>query len=100
MIKTFAALAALECEHPAMKSTPDHKVPGCAVPESADKHRNNEVRVRAGKAALVAAYRNVKIFAQPGGKGAVPAPPEISDRLREIRRIKIFRENESEHQAM
>ena len=29
----------------------------------------------------------------------MPAPPEISDRLREIRRIKIFRENESEHQA-
>ncbi len=29
----------------------------------------------------------------------MPAPPEISDRLCEIRRIKIFRENESEHQA-
>src|SRR6266496_6647462 len=99
MINAFAALAALECEHPAMKSTPDHEVPRCAVPESADKHRDNEVRVRAGKAVLVAAYRNVKIFAQPRGKRDVPAPPEIGDRLREIRRIKIFRENESEYQA-
>src|SRR6266542_1777850 len=61
--------------------------------------RNSKVRVRAGKAVLVAAYRNVKIFAQPRGKRDVPAPPEISDRLREIRRIKIFSENETEHQA-
>src|SRR6476660_8755282 len=69
------------------------------MPKSADKHRNNEVRVRAGKGALVAAYRNVKIFAQPRGKRDVPASPEIGDRLRQIRRIKIFCENESEHQA-
>ena len=69
------------------------------MPKSADKHCDSEVRVRAGKAVLVAAYRNVKIFAQPRGKRDVPAPPEIGDRLREIRRIKIFRENESEHQA-
>ena len=66
MINAFATLAALECEHPAMKPAPDHKVPRCAVPESAEKHRDNEVRVRAGEAVLVAAYRNVKIFAQPG----------------------------------
>src|SRR5262249_54540253 len=85
--------------HPAMKTAPDHKVPRCAVPESADKHCDNEVRVRAREAVLVAAYRNVKISAQPRGKRDVPAPPKISDRLREIRRIKIFRENEPEHQA-
>src|SRR6266545_8240433 len=99
MINAFAALAALECEHPAMKSAPDHKVPRCAVPESADKHCDNEVRVCPGEAELVAAYRNVKIFAQPRGKRDVPTPPEIGDRLREIRRIKIFSENETEHQA-
>src|SRR5262245_4555847 len=82
-----------------MKAAPDHKVPGCAVPEPADHHCDNKVRVSAGKATLVSAYRNVKIFAQPRGKRDVPAAPEISDRLREIGRIKIFCENESEHQA-
>src|SRR5262249_11976993 len=82
-----------------MKPAPDHKVPGCAMPEPADQHCDNEVRVSAGEATLVSAYRDVKIFAQPRGKRDVPVAPEISDRLREIRRIKIFRENESEHQA-
>src|ERR1041385_782879 len=99
IIDAFAALAALECQHPAMKSAPDYKVPRCAVPKSTDKHRDDKVRIRARKAVLIAADGDVKVFAQPCRKRDVPAPPKISDRLCEIWRIKIFREHESKHKA-
>ncbi len=49
--------------------------------------------------APVAAERDVKVFAQPGRKRDVPAPPEIGDRFRAVGRIEIFREDEAEHEA-
>src|SRR5205814_9860318 len=70
-----------------------------SVPESAEQHREDQVNVSAAEPAPVSAERNVKIFAQPGGERDVPAPPEIGDRFRAIRRIEVFRENKTEHEA-
>ena len=60
---------------------------------------SDEIEVGAADPAPVAAERDVKVFAQPGRKRDVPAPPEIGDRFRAIGRIEILRENKAEHEA-
>ena len=99
VIETFPALAALEGEHAAVQSTPDDKIPRRAVPESAEQHGDDQIEVSASDFAAVAAERNVEVFAQPGRKRDVPAPPEIGDRFRAVGRIEIFREDKAEHEA-
>src|SRR5256885_16657959 len=99
MVEPFASLAALESEHAAMESAPDHEIPRRAVPQSAKQHRESQVDVGSPRALAISAERHGQVFAQPRGKGNVPAPPEVSDRLRWLGRIEIFRDDESETQT-
>src|SRR5205807_4362947 len=62
MIETFTALAALEREHAAVKSAPDHEIPRRAVPQSAEEHREDQVDVGAASATTIAAERDVEVF--------------------------------------
>src|SRR5437867_3025312 len=68
VIKTFPTLAALESEHSAVNSSPNNKIPGRPMPEPADQHCDDEIRVRARNPVTISAEWNVKIFAQPGRK--------------------------------
>src|SRR5213075_3587643 len=96
MVEPFASLAALESEHAAMESAPNHEIPRCAVPQSAEQHREDQVDVGSPCAPAISAERDVEVFPQPRGKRNVPAPPEVGDRFRAIRRIEILREAEPE----
>src|SRR5712691_9361439 len=68
---------AFDYEIGTVKQTPNHKSPCRAVPETAEKHDDNQIDRGANRADLIAAERNVKVIAQERGKRNVPAPPEI-----------------------
>ena len=79
-------------------SAPDDERPAGAVPEPADEHREHEVAVREERAAAVAAERDVEVVAQPARQRHVPAPPEVRDRRRRVRRVEVLREGEAEEE--
>ena len=99
MVEPFASLAALESEHAAMESAPDHEIPRRAVPQSAEQHRKDQVDVGSPPASAISAERDVEVFPQPRGKRNVPAPPEVSDGFRSIGRIEILSEDEAEDET-
>ena len=68
-----------------------------AVPQPADRHRQEQIGVGADVAVAIPAQRDVEIVAQPGRQADVPAPPEILDRHRQIRVAEILGVLEAEH---
>src|SRR5882724_933577 len=54
MVEPFASLAALESEHAAMESAPDHEIPRRAVPQSAEQHREDQVDVGSPRSFAIA----------------------------------------------
>src|ERR1700719_5102137 len=55
---------ALDHQIGAVQQTPDNKCPGRAVPETTEKHDDDQVERRAKWADLISAQRNVKVVAQ------------------------------------
>ena len=77
---------------------PDDERPAGAVPEAADEHRQHQVPVREERPAAVPAERDVEVVAQPARERHVPAPPEVRDRGRRVRRVEVLREREAEQE--
>src|SRR3546814_20718288 len=69
-----------------------------AMPEAADHHRQNQVAVCLEHPAAISTQRNIEIVPEPGGQADVPAPPELRDAARPIRRLEILDEPEADHQ--
>src|SRR5438552_15426956 len=59
---------AFDYEIGTMKQAPNHKSPGRAVPEAAEKHDDNQIDRGAHRTALVAANRNTKILGKDCGR--------------------------------
>lgn len=78
-------------EHHAVENTPNNKVQAGAVPESADKHRNQEVHVDTRDGDPRATERDIHVVHQPGGKRDMPVSPEFRDVDLEIWPIEILR---------
>ena len=87
----------IDDEKRSVKSTPDHKVPARAVPESPEQHSRHQVYMPADWALAVAAQREVKIVAKESGKRHVPSTPELDDVCRLVRRIEVERQTHPEH---
>src|ERR1700736_1124068 len=68
---------ALDDQIRTVQQTPNDEGPGGAVPETAEKHNNDEINRGTDWSDLIAAERNVKVVAQKCGKRNVPASPEI-----------------------
>ncbi len=82
-----------------MQQSPDHEVPASPVPQPAQQHRQDEVRV--GEHLPLrpqSGQRKIKIISQPVGKADVPAPPEIGDILSRVRHIEVRRQLDGEQQ--
>ena len=72
-----------------VQKTPRDESPTRAVPQPAQDENDENVPVKLGRAAPVAAERNVNVIPEPGRKRDVPAPPKIRDGAGEIRHIEI-----------
>ena len=87
---------ALGREIQAVQSAPDHEGPAGAMPEAAEQHRRHQRRIRAALAVTIAAERNVEIVAQPRRQRDVPAPPEIGEADRRVRKAEVVRHREAQ----
>ena len=77
----------------AMEQPPEQEgPPGGRATTSAEQERNDEIAEHDRFAAPVAAERNVNIIAQEAAERHVPAPPEILDAERLVRRIEVLRQ--------
>jgi len=81
----------------AVIAAPKDKRPVGAVPETAEKHGDQNIAVdKPVRGYAAASERNVEIIAQAGGKRNVPSTPEIGDVERFVRRVEILREADAE----
>jgi hypothetical protein len=65
------------------------------MPQPAQEHGNHQVSGGAPFSTPVAAKRNVKVVAEPGGQRDVPAPPKVRWRDGEVRQLEINHEPEA-----
>src|SRR5207245_963516 len=79
-----------------MQPTPNDESPSRAVPESAQKHCQQDVEGVPHGATAVAAQRKIKIFPQKPGEGDVPACPKFVDGSGLIGRIEVDGEFDAE----
>src|SRR5579862_7155239 len=73
-----------------VQRAPRYKSPRRPMPQPAEKHRDEQIQVRAKRALPISAQRNVQVIAQPRRKTDVPAPPELRDVCRKVRMLKIL----------
>src|ERR1044071_3189751 len=66
------------------------------MPETSQKHNDDEVDRGSGPANAVPAQGNIKIIAQKGGKRDVPAPPEIRETDSRVRKTEVILEMKTE----
>ena len=69
------------------------------MPQTSDRHGQQQIAVSCERAAAIAAHRDVEVVADPARQGQVPAPPEVLDAARQIGVVEVFREMEAEHLA-
>ena len=84
-------------EQPAVVQAPRDEVQRRAVPEPAEAHRHEQVRVAAALALPVAAERDVEVVAQPGRERHVPPAPELRRARRAVRPVEVPRQLDPEH---
>ena len=82
-----------------MKRTPNHEVPGSTVPETRNQENQPEVKIQPPDRHPVTTQRNVKVIAHPAPQRNMPATPELTDILRNIRIIKILQKVKTDHPA-
>ena len=91
-------MSSLKCEHTAVNSTPDNKIPRRAVPRAAEQHHKCQVDVSASSPTAISTEWNIEIIAQPTRKRDMPPPPELRNRFSTVRGIKVFGKSKSKHQ--
>ena len=88
-----------ECEENTIVETPEHEVPGGAMPETGQEPDDEHVPELFQLAVAVAAERDVDIITEPGAERDVPAAPEVGDRDRTERIVEVLEVVEAEHAA-
>ena len=81
-----------------MQGAPKDETDRRPVPQSAQEHRDHQVRVGAEAPLAVAAQRDVEVILQPRGEGDMPAAPELGDRGRLVGRVEVDVEPEAEEE--
>jgi len=67
------------------------------MPQSAQKHGDEEIQVPPSAAAPVAAQLHIEIVAQEGRQRNVPASPEFDDAGGFVRRVEVHRQPDTQH---
>jgi hypothetical protein len=75
-----------------VQSAPNDKIPGGAMPEAAEQHRQHQVAPGEPFRTAISTERDVEIVPQPGAERNVPASPEIGNVRREVGKIEVDRE--------
>ncbi len=91
--------AAFKGQEETVKGAPEDECPVGPMPQPAQQHDERQVHIGAPRTLPVSTQRNVKIIAQKGAEGDVPAPPEIRDALRAIGGIEVLDKLEPDHPA-
>ena len=73
-----------------MERAPEDEGPGGTVPKARNEKDDKDVKKLTGLAASVSAEGNIEIVAEPGGKGDVPARPELLDGGCRLGVIEVF----------
>lgn len=79
-----------------MYGTPQHEVHGCAVPESAKHHGDEEVPVVAQGSPSIAAEGYVNVVANPRRQRDVPASPEVCNAFGLVGSVEVERKSEAQ----
>ena len=66
------------------------------MPQAGDQERDQQVQPPPAFALAVAAEGNIQVVAEPGGQRDVPARPEVADARRQIRRVEVLHQVETE----
>src|SRR4051794_7366012 len=80
-----------------VKEAPDDERPVRTVPEAAQEEHEDEIEIQPSGGRPVSAEWDIDVVAEPGGERHVPSPPEVLDRLGDIRIVEILREMKPEH---
>src|ERR1700676_5037900 len=75
---------------------PGHEVPGRAVPEATEDHRDHDVPGHGPLWSAASPERDVEVVAQPPGQGHVPTTPEVLEVARRVGRVEVVGEPEPE----
>src|SRR5688572_19370056 len=81
----------------AVPRAPEREVPGGAMPQAAEQHRDKQIAIRSDFAPMVSAQADIKVVTQPRREADMPAPPELADIPREVRQIKIEHDIKAEN---
>src|SRR5271168_2008192 len=73
----------------AVIETPEHKIPGGAMPEPSQHHRDHQVSVGLRHTFTVATQRDVEIVAEPIRKADMPARPKLSWIPRKVWKVEV-----------
>ena len=90
---------AMGCQGKAVHRSPCHEVPRSTMPQSAHKHRQNQIDVSHELALAVSAKRDVDIIAQPTRQRDVPSVPELGNRRTLVRAVEVLRKVKSEQKS-
>src|SRR5262245_27560514 len=82
-----------------MEAPPKNEIPTRTMPESTEQHGNHQVSIGCQSAATIPPEREVKIIAEPGRQGNVPAAPEVAGVESPVGRVEVFRELHAEEVA-
>ena len=83
----------------AMHASPGHKMKAGTMPQSAQKHGDEEVDVLSDFAFAVSTQRNIDVIANPSGKRDVPTTPKIGDANGRIRSVEVEWEVETQEKG-
>ena len=81
-----------------MQGAPQDETDRRPVPQSAQEHRDHQVRVGTETALSVAAQRDVEIILQPRGERDVPPAPKLGNRGRLVGRVEVDVEPEAQEE--
>ena len=86
-------------EQTSMQAAPDDIRPASTMPEADDQHAQEKIAQLSRGTAAAAPERDVEVVLDPEAERHMPAPPEINNGTRLIRRIEIQRELQINQEA-
>ena len=89
----------MQHEKQSVVRAPNDEDPVRAVPQSTQQHRDHEVSVRHETRASIATERDVDVVAKKRRERDVPAPPEIREVRRLVRRVEVLGQAQPEQIA-
>ena len=84
-------------EEKAVRTSPDDERPARSMPEASEEHGRDQIEIPPWHAPAIATQWNVQVVTQEFGEGHMPAPPELYDSTRLVRRVEVLGKLDSKH---